>query len=81
MARYGGVYEHSPWVAERTLERGALPAVLIEGRGPAGTLHGADEAAELAEAMAGTMAPSSLACSLTRRSGPGGDDRCWRSGP
>ena len=60
MARYGGVYEHSPWVAERTLERGALPAVLIEGRGPAGTLHGADEAAELAEAMAGTMAAAGV---------------------
>ena len=25
VARYGGVYEHSPWIAERTFDRGAAP--------------------------------------------------------
>ena len=25
VARHGGVYEHSPWIAERTAERGAAP--------------------------------------------------------
>jgi len=56
VARYGGVYEHSPWVAQRTLERGAVPEVLLKGRGPDGRLHTVDEARLLGAAMAETMA-------------------------
>jgi len=60
VARYGGVYEHSPWVAERTLERDAVPEVLSEGRGPAGTLRSADEATALAAALADTLAAAGV---------------------
>ena len=36
VARFGGVFEHSAWIAERAFDRGALPERL-----DAGCLHGA----------------------------------------
>lgn len=60
VARYGGIYEHSPWVAERTLERGALPSFLTDGgRDPAGELRSRDEARALGSALAATLARAS----------------------
>ena len=59
VARYGGVYEHSPWIAERTLARGALPEELARGRGPAASLRDAREARLLADVMAETLAAAS----------------------
>ena len=57
VARFGGVYEHSPWIARRTLGRGALPAWLdAPERAPAGTLRGVAEARELAGAFSRTLA-------------------------
>ena len=57
VTRCGGVYEHSPWVARRTLERGGLPGFLFEpGRDPAGELRGVDEAHALGAAFAETLA-------------------------
>lgn len=57
VARYGGVYEHSPWVARRTLERGSLPAFLAgPDRRGAGGLRSADEAHALGDAFAATLA-------------------------
>ncbi len=57
LKRYGGVYEHSPWVARRTLERGALPGFLSRpGRGRAGELRTVDEAHALGAAFAETLA-------------------------
>jgi len=58
--RYGGVYEHSPWVAERTLARGGLPSVLATGHGPAAVLHSAAEARLLADALADTLAVADI---------------------
>ena len=60
VARYGGIYEHSPWVAERTLARGALPSELARGHGPAVSLRDSGEARRLAAAMAGTLAAASV---------------------
>ena len=45
IARFGGVYEHSPWVAERTFDRGPGPE--------------ADTAEGLAALMADTMRAAS----------------------
>lgn len=59
VARYGGIYEHSPWVAERTLARGALPEELARGRGPAVTLRDERDARLLAEVLAETLAEAS----------------------
>ena len=57
VGRYGGVYERSPWVARRTLERGAVPGFLAgPGRGPAGELRSTAEARALGAAMAETLA-------------------------
>ena len=60
VARHGPVYEHSPWIARRTLERGALPGFLDEpGRDPAGELRSAEEAGFLGAAFAATLAAAS----------------------
>ena len=59
VARFGGVYEHSPWVAERTLARGALPPELAVGHGPAAVPRDRGEARRLAGAMAETLAAAS----------------------
>lgn len=57
VGRYGGIYEHSPWVAERTFDRGALPDFLSgEGRHPAGELRSRDEAHALGAVLAETLA-------------------------
>ena len=58
--RYGGVYEHSPWVARRALAAGALPRFLFEpGRDPAGELRDAAEARGLADALAAALGRAS----------------------
>ena len=57
--RFGGVYEHSPWIAREAFERGALPAFLTDPadpRGPAGALRSVDEARALGEALARVLA-------------------------
>ena len=60
--RYGGIYEHSPWVAERAFDRGALPAFLAErGRDRAGELRTRAEAAALAAALAAGVAAAGRA--------------------
>ena len=59
VTRYGGVYEHSPWVAERTLARGALPPELAVGHGPAAVPRDRGEVRRLAGAMAETLAAAS----------------------
>lgn len=61
VARYGGVYEHSPWVAERTLARGALPAALASGHGAEVRLRSDEDAQLLAAALAETLAMASVA--------------------
>jgi len=58
VARYGGIYEHSPWVAERTFDRGAAPstdehadtAELVQAlcEGPSATLAKATTEEQLA---------------------------------
>ena len=60
VARHGAVYEHSPWVARRTLGRGGLPGFLAEpDRDPAGELRSAAEARSLGAAFAATLAAAS----------------------
>lgn len=62
VTRHGGIYEHSPWVARRTLERGAVPACLAApDRDAAGEVRDADEARELGAAFAATLAAASEA--------------------
>ena len=57
VARFGGIYEHSPWVAEQTVDRGAVPNFLSEqGRDSAGELRSREEAHRLGAAMASTLA-------------------------
>ena len=57
VARYGGIYEHSPWVAERAFDRTALPRFLHEPeRNPAGELRSRDEARALGASLAATLA-------------------------
>ncbi len=41
VARYGGVYEHSPWIARQTFEAGTLPADPFVSREQAQALAGA----------------------------------------
>lgn len=56
VARFGGIYEHSPWVAEQTFDRGAVPDFLCEdGRNAAGEIRSPDEARRLGAAMASTL--------------------------
>ena len=60
VARFGGVYEHSPWVAERAYDAGPLPSFLSEpGRGPDGELREVSEAHALGEVLAGFVAAAS----------------------
>lgn len=62
VARYGGVYEHSAWIAEQTFDNRSLPAFMIEdnaGRQPGGRLHSVDEAHALGAALASTLAKAS----------------------
>jgi len=55
--RYGSVYEHSPWVAERAFDAGALPPFLSErGRDEAGELRSVSDARALARVLAATLA-------------------------
>ena len=55
--RFGGVYECSPWVAERAFDADVLPAFLSgPGRDPAGELRSLAEARELGVALAATVA-------------------------
>ena len=57
VTRYGGIYERSPWVAERTFDSDALPRFLYErGRDPGGELRSVAEAHALGEAFATTLA-------------------------
>ena len=57
VARYGGVYEHSPWVAERAFDAGVLPRFLHErGRSPAGELRSPGEARALGAVLATVLA-------------------------
>ena len=65
VARFGGVYEHSPWVAERTHDSGALPGFLSEiDRDPAGELRSSAEADALASVLAATLASADDAAKL-----------------
>ena len=65
VTRFGGVYEHSPWVAERAHDAGLLPTFLSEpGRDPAGELRTAAEAEALAAALARTLAAADEAAKL-----------------
>jgi len=58
--QFAGIYEHSPWVAERTLDREALPTFLMSaGRDAAGEIRSVDEARALARAFAETLAAAS----------------------
>ena len=55
--RFGGVYEHSPWVAEEAFDAGTLPNFLAgPGRGAAGELRTLDEARALGAVLAATLA-------------------------
>lgn len=60
VARFGGIYEHSPWIAERIFDGGGLPSFLnSEGRDVAGELRSLDEAQALCAAMASTLSAAS----------------------
>ena len=51
IARFGGIYEHSAWIAEQVFDSGALPTFLSgQGRAPAGELRTVSEAHKLAMA-------------------------------
>ena len=70
--RFGGIYERSPWVAERTFDAGAPPPFLSEpGRDPAGELRSLAEARELGETLAGSLTDES-----TAEQASAGPDRC-----
>ena len=59
IARFGGIYEHSAWIAEQAFDSGALPTFLSGlGRSPAGELRTFSEAHELGVAMAAILAAS-----------------------
>ncbi len=60
ITQYGGIYEHSAWIAERAFDEGHLPAFLIEpGRSHLKELRSAEEASALAATLAITLSKSS----------------------
>lgn len=80
VARYGGIYEHSPWVAERAFDGGAdlagdLPAVMRR------VVERAGRAAQLAllrahPDLAGRLAVGALTASSAAEQTSAGLDRC-----
>ncbi len=61
VARVGGIYEHSPWIAERAFDSGELPDFLGEkSRTAFGELRSNEEAKALATALATTLSAASV---------------------
>ena len=60
VSHYGGIYEHSAWIAERAFDQGHLPSYLSEpGRSDPIELRCSDEASALAASLAKTLSNSS----------------------
>ena len=58
VSRFGGVYEHSAWIAELAFDQGVLPEFLIANAGGA-QLRSVDEAHALGASLAGVLSQSS----------------------